>query len=118
MTHAKQWQMHLDLFEAEDGTTSAQASVDTGKSSLIAKGTAHCNPNDRNIAEIGDELAAGRALHRVADQLLRDAEHDVAAHSAQSSSADGDLYGPTRAEHPGRPDQTVEKDKTSRMRST
>ncbi|SEE05892.1 dsRBD fold-containing protein [Streptomyces sp. PAN_FS17] len=36
-----------------------------------------CNPTDMNVPEIGDELAASRAMNDLAQQLLRVAERDI-----------------------------------------
>ncbi|MFE9454424.1 DUF1876 domain-containing protein [Streptomyces sp. NPDC006739] len=77
MSHTGQWSVRLHLFEEDDGTTKAQITLDTGTTALTGHGTAHCNPADTNVPEIGDELAAGRAVHDLAHQLLNAAERDV-----------------------------------------
>lgn len=77
-THAKEWQLHLYLSEDEDqGTTKAQVVLDTGAGSVTGRGTARRNPADSDVPEIGDELAAGRALHDLARRLLTAAEGDI-----------------------------------------
>jgi Domain of unknown function (DUF1876) len=76
MPHTVEWKVRLYLFE-DEGTTKARAVVDTGTTALTGRGVAHCNPADRNVPEIGDELAAGRALHDLAEQLVDAAEHDI-----------------------------------------
>ncbi|ATZ23303.1 dsRBD fold-containing protein [Streptomyces lavendulae] len=45
-------------------------------------GTARCNPTDKDVPEIGDELAAARALENLAEQLKRSAYGDMAAAGA------------------------------------
>ncbi|WP_181804867.1 DUF1876 domain-containing protein [Streptomyces shenzhenensis] len=77
MSHTEQWKVRLHLFEDDDGTTKAQVVLDTGTTELIGRGTAHCNPADTNVPEIGDELAAGRAMEDLGHQLLHIAENDV-----------------------------------------
>lgn len=86
MSHTVQWEIRLDLFEEDDGTTKAHLVLDTGTTALRGRGTAHCNPADRNVPEIGDELAAGRAMHDLARQLLNVAERDVQGMAASRRS--------------------------------
>jgi hypothetical protein len=77
MSHTEQWKVRLHLFEDDGGTTKAQVVLDTGTTELTGRGTAHCNPSDTNVPEIGDELAAGRAMEDLAHQLLNIAKNDV-----------------------------------------
>ncbi|MFF7236948.1 DUF1876 domain-containing protein [Streptomyces collinus] len=79
MSHTGQWKVRLDFFEDDDGTTKAHLVMDTGTTALSGHGTAHCHPADTNVPEIGDELAAGRALIDLAHQLLETAARDVQA---------------------------------------
>ncbi|SED84420.1 protein of unknown function [Streptomyces sp. Ag109_O5-10] len=75
--HTAQWKVDLHLFEENDGTTKARVVLKTGTTSLTAHGSAHCHPADSNVPEIGDELAAGRAMNDLGRQLLNIAERDV-----------------------------------------
>ncbi|WP_405885450.1 MULTISPECIES: dsRBD fold-containing protein [unclassified Streptomyces] len=50
------------------------------------RGAAHCHPADTNVPEIGDELAAGRAMHDLAHQLLNAAGHDIQGMGAAPAS--------------------------------
>ncbi|MFF5859458.1 dsRBD fold-containing protein [Streptomyces sp. NPDC012751] len=77
MSHTGQWSVRLHLFEDDAGTTKAHITLDTGTTTLTGSGTAHCNPSDTTVPEIGDELAAGRAMHDLAHQLLDVAGRDV-----------------------------------------
>ncbi|MGY4742279.1 DUF1876 domain-containing protein [Streptomyces sp. ATMOS53] len=77
MPHTLEWKVRLHLFEDDDGTTQAHLVLDTGTTELTGHGAAHCHPADSNIPEIGDELAAGRALNDLARQVLRVAERDI-----------------------------------------
>ncbi|WP_340375264.1 DUF1876 domain-containing protein [Streptomyces sp. SS7] len=77
MPHTLEWKVRLDLFEDGDGTTKARLVLDTGTTELTGHGDAHCHPADADVPEIGDELAAGRALNDLAHQLLHAAERDI-----------------------------------------
>ena len=46
---------------------------------LTGIGIARLNPADRNVAEIGDELAVARALSNLADQLFAATAADIHA---------------------------------------
>ncbi len=76
MQHTAEWKVHLYLFEKE-GMTKARAVIDTGTTSVEGHGVARCNPKDRDIPEIGDELAAGRAMRDAAHQILGTAQRDI-----------------------------------------
>lgn len=77
MAHTAEWKVQLHLFEDDDGTTKARVVVDTGTTPLTGHGTARRHPADADVPEIGDELAAGRAMHDLAQQLLNIAERDI-----------------------------------------
>ncbi|MER7485881.1 DUF1876 domain-containing protein [Streptomyces sp. NPDC126497] len=85
MSHTTEWRVRLHLFEDDDGTTKAHVVLDTGTTSLTGQGTAHCHPADENVPEIGDELAAGRALQNIAQRLLSTAERDIEGTGAPRS---------------------------------
>jgi hypothetical protein len=76
MSHTAEWKVRLYLFE-EGRTTKARVVLETGTTSLTGHGTAFCSPRDIDVPEIGDELAAGRALHDLARQLVDTAERDI-----------------------------------------
>ncbi|MGW2829572.1 DUF1876 domain-containing protein [Streptomyces sp. NPDC001286] len=71
---AKQWT--VQIFISEDGDeTHARAVLTTRDTATVTgRGVARKNPVDRSIPEIGDELAASRALEDLAIRL-----HDVAS---------------------------------------
>ncbi|MER6532949.1 DUF1876 domain-containing protein [Streptomyces sp. 900105755] len=77
MSHTGQWKVRLHFFEEDDGTTKAHVVLDTGTTELAGNGTAHCHPADANVPEIGDELAVGRAMNDLAQQLLNTADRDI-----------------------------------------
>lgn len=76
----KQWTLRLDLFEEGD-TTKVHAILNTGDNTLETRTTAHRNPHDPPVPEIGDEYAAARALIDLGHQLLRAGLSDSAANS-------------------------------------
>ncbi|MFC9425999.1 MULTISPECIES: DUF1876 domain-containing protein [unclassified Streptomyces] len=76
---AKQWSAQIYLTEDGDETRAravlvTQDSARTDTSHVVGRGVARRNPIDRSIPEIGDELAASRALEDLAVRL-----HDVAS---------------------------------------
>ncbi|TQJ57596.1 DUF1876 domain-containing protein [Streptomyces sp. NBC_00080] len=77
MPHTSEWKVRIHLFEDDEGTTKAHLVLDTGTTALTSRGAAHCHPTDANVPEIGDELAVGRAMNELAQQLLKAAERDI-----------------------------------------
>ncbi|MFJ8632380.1 DUF1876 domain-containing protein [Streptomyces sp. NPDC093568] len=77
MPHTTEWKVRLHLFEDDEGTTKAHVVLDTGTTTLTGHGSAHCSPTDMNVPEIGDELAASRAMNDLSQQLLDVAERDI-----------------------------------------
>ncbi|MGO4461844.1 DUF1876 domain-containing protein [Streptomyces sp. M-16] len=63
----------------EDGTTKARAVLESGRTTMVGRGTARRNPQDVEVPAIGDELAASRAMRDLAGQLMRAADRDLAA---------------------------------------
>lgn len=81
MTH--RWKVTIDLFGNADvasdkHVTAAHAVLTTSAGNRIEGfGRARLNPQDRDVPEIGEELAAARALRHVADKLLRATSDDL-----------------------------------------
>jgi hypothetical protein len=78
------WRIQVDVFEHE-GHTHAQAllvapgeDLGSGLDELRSVGQARRAPGDPDLPLVGDELAVGRALRRLASRLLGDAEQDIA----------------------------------------
>ncbi|MEU7281720.1 DUF1876 domain-containing protein [Streptomyces sp. NPDC045431] len=88
MARTLEWRVRLELAE-DDGTTRARATVDTGTATLTGHGTARRNPDDPDVPEIGDELAASRAMSDLARQLLRTAYRDIGRVGAGLPEAEG-----------------------------
>lgn len=83
MTRTQEWKVRLYLFE-EDRMTKARLVLDTGTTSLTGHGAAQCRAEETNVPEIGDELAAGRALIDLGAQLLGLADNDLEGMGALS----------------------------------
>jgi hypothetical protein len=69
----------VDVFLTEgDGVTWAEAVLRSGADrELRGTGMARCDPDDYDIPEIGDEVAASRALADLARRLRRTATDDI-----------------------------------------
>jgi len=75
--HTRTWTIDLLLFE-EDGRTRADAVLHTDAGTELRHvGTAHLNPSDRDVPEIGDELAVCRALAGLTHDLLEASVADI-----------------------------------------
>jgi len=71
------WSVELLIGERE-GHTHAEARLHTNDAThLTATGRARLRPSDRDVPEIGAELAAARALADLAHQLLQAAVDDI-----------------------------------------
>jgi hypothetical protein len=66
------WRIDLQLFEL-GGETDARAVLVSDIPPVEATGKAQRNPADPDIPWVGDEIAAARALHRLADRMLQTA---------------------------------------------
>ncbi|WP_421733601.1 dsRBD fold-containing protein [Cellulomonas sp.] len=79
------WKVRIDLFETDDlrgdgDVTKAHAELTTSSGTrLEGQGRARRAPQDPDVPEIGDELAAARALRDLADRLLRATSQDISA---------------------------------------
>lgn len=73
----KQWT--ADIFLSEEGDRTKARVVLHGDTphDLVGSGVAQRNPHDPSIPEIGDEVAAGRALGDLSARLLQIAYRDI-----------------------------------------
>lgn len=79
MDTAKTWHVEVHLDE-HDGRTRARAKLLTRDGTrLTGVGLARLNPADTDVPEIGDELAAARALADLAHALLNTTADDIEA---------------------------------------
>ena len=81
MTTTKQWKVDIFIDE-HDKKTRAEARLHSrAELRLVGVGIARRNPRDRDVPEIGDELATSRALadlsHKLLDAAADDIEHIV-----------------------------------------
>jgi len=77
--HEKRWTVDIFIDE-HDGKTRATARLQTRDARPITGvGSARCNPVDRDIPEIGDELATARALSDLSHKLLDATVDDIEA---------------------------------------
>lgn len=76
--HTRTWKVEIRLTE-DDGTTKARAELqsESGATRLTGHGQAQVSPRDPDVPEIGDELAASRALKDLAHQLLETTAEDI-----------------------------------------
>jgi len=79
MNTARKWSVEIYIDEhGDERRTHAEARLHTGdRTHLKGEGTAMRNPADPEVPEIGDELAAARALADLAHRLLESAANDV-----------------------------------------
>ncbi len=83
------WSVEIYIGE-RDGQTHAQARLHTGdRTGLTATGAARLNPTDRDVPEIGDELAVARALSGLAHVLLDAAAKDIEGVTHERVSLEG-----------------------------
>lgn len=74
---ATTWWVEILMNEVE-GDTRALAHLHGAREHVLTgTGMARLNPHDRDVPEIGAELAAARALLQLAEQLLRTAATDI-----------------------------------------
>ena len=76
MTTVDSWPVEISLHE-DDGTTRAEGRLATHGVGIIGHGLARRNPGDREVMQIGEEIAAARALSDLAHQLLSDAAGQI-----------------------------------------
>lgn len=77
MNTTKQWRVDIFIDE-HDGQTRAEARLhNPDETGLVGEGLARRNPHDPDVPEIGDELAASRALSQLAHLLLDATASDI-----------------------------------------
>jgi hypothetical protein len=91
MTQMKRWTVEITIDEHEDELrTHAEARLHTGdRTEMRGRGTARRNPSDREVPEIGDELAVARALSDLAHNLLDAAAGDIEAVTSRPAELSG-----------------------------
>lgn len=77
METTRTWRVEVHLFDHE-GSTAADAVLTTHTGTqLHGQGRARRNPSDIDVPEIGEEVAAARALRDLAERLLATASDDI-----------------------------------------
>ena len=76
MATADSWPVEISLRE-EDGQTRAEARLTRDGAGMTGHGLARRNPDDQEVTQIGEEIAAARALSDLAHQLLSDAAEQI-----------------------------------------
>jgi uncharacterized protein DUF1876 len=77
--HTKTWHLHVDISEQDDNTRAEAVLRTDAGTELRHVGTAHRRSTDRDVPEIGDELAVCRALSGLAHDLLEASVEDISA---------------------------------------
>ncbi|GAA3336569.1 DUF1876 domain-containing protein [Amorphoplanes nipponensis] len=78
MAGARTWTVEITITEHEDERRTHAAAVLRGvRPYLRGEGEAYRRPSDREVPEVGDELAAARALADLASKALDVATGDV-----------------------------------------
>ena len=72
MTTVDSWPVEISLHE-EGRETRAGARLIKDRMGMVGRGLARYNPDDQEVTQIGEEIAAARALSDLAHQLLSDA---------------------------------------------
>ena len=75
----RDWQVRISVFGSDDDSEASVVLLADSPSHLTAHGHSHRSDHDRDVPEIGDEVAVARALRRLADQLLETAAEDIEA---------------------------------------
>jgi hypothetical protein len=70
------WPIEISLQE-EDRETRAEVRLTKDGVGIVGHGLARRNPDDQEVTQIGEEIAAARALSDLAHQLLSDAAGQV-----------------------------------------
>lgn len=85
--HTKTWHLNVDLFEQDDSTRAVVVLRTDAGTELRDVGKARRQPGDRDVPEIGDELAVCRALFGLAHQLLDASIGDIEANDPAGGRA-------------------------------
>jgi len=79
----REWSVRVTIFERGDDTTATVALLADAPEAMTARGTSRRSGADPGVAHIGDEVAVARALRRLADHLLSQAEEDIEARTGE-----------------------------------
>ncbi len=85
MDDVKQWTVTIDIDEHEGHTRAVARLQDRDTERLTGVGLARLDPADRDVPEIGDEIAVARALSDLGHRLLQAATEDVEASTGEEA---------------------------------
>ena len=88
-TLVKTWRVQIDIFESGDDTKAHATLTAESPLQVEGHGETHRNAMDKAVAAIGDEVAAARALRRLADSLLSVASEDISTSEGRTVSLRG-----------------------------
>jgi hypothetical protein len=77
--HVREWTVRISIYESGDDTHAQAVLLGDSPQHLVTAGDSHRSPDDPVVPEIGDEVAAGRALRHLSEALLATADDDLAA---------------------------------------
>ena len=77
MSTIDQWPVEISLSEVGRETTAEARLTKGGSPQLSGHGVARRNPDDREVTDIGEEIAAARALSDLAHKLLSTAADNI-----------------------------------------
>jgi hypothetical protein len=77
MNESRTLTLSMHLVEGEHTTTADVSMTTPGGQEVTGHGTARRHPRDPDVPQVGDELAAARALSELAHRLLDTAAHDL-----------------------------------------
>lgn len=96
MIEAKHWNVGI-VIDEHDGHTRATARLHTRDGDRwVGIGQARVSPADRDVPEIGDELAVARALADLAQHLLAATAADVGENTRDHAGRAGTQAPPAR----------------------
>jgi hypothetical protein len=75
---SKHWTVAIEI-DGHNGHTRANARLGWRDQTAVGVGTARLDPDDRNVADIGDELAAARAIADLARRMMTATILDIEA---------------------------------------
>ncbi|NND73737.1 MAG: DUF1876 family protein [Ilumatobacter sp.] len=81
------WKLVFETREDEDHCDMV-VHLDAGDRSLSGHGRSRRNPTDPSLPQVGEELAAARALHNLANRLADDAWSMIEERQVQSRVVD------------------------------
>jgi hypothetical protein len=81
----KKWTVEVSIDEGP-GMTRAKAQLRWHDREIVGVGTSRLDPADRSVSEIGDELAAARAVSDLGRRLLSASAQDIEMLTRQQSA--------------------------------